>query len=552
VSRVTDPQGRPAIYPAGGPYYPTAFAEANGLSGDLQLFYRTMTLGRRVTEVETLAQRLVIGAQGTFGEWDYNVAYNHSENTSRERFTSGWVYGSKVLDALQSGLVNPWGSFDEDGQALLEAAEITGQVRKATGRLDQVDARWSGALTALPAGPLAMAFGVEGRREELTDRPSEVLDSGDVIGGVVVNPQDASREVYAAFVEFNLPLARGFVAQLSARYDHYSDFGSTTNPKVAVRWQPATSVLLRASWGTGFRAPSLPDLFTPVQSSTLFGTSFPYEDPVRCPVTQLDYDCGFDGFQGRSGGNPLLVPETSEQWGTGFVWQPLSGLSIGIDYWSIRKRNVIGTLTGDLIFGNFDLFAPTNVVRAAAGPAYPELPGPIEYVIVWGQNIGNNRTSGIDVTLRARSAATGAGSFALDVDGTYISEWTEELVGLPPTSALGKSVLAPIPRWRSYARLRWDYGPWTATLGNRFQSGYTDAGPTPEGTTRNVGSYSLFDLQAAYAGFKDTSISVGVRNLFDRDPPFSNAPGGFQIGYDPRYADPRGRSFYARFSYAFR
>jgi iron complex outermembrane receptor protein len=217
---------------------------------------------------------------------------------------------------LASSILYPSGAA---GDALLQSTQISGQSRSAKGTMDQMDARASAEIYALPAGALAMATGVEGRREHLTDRPPAVQDTGDVLSQQSeINPQSASRTVEALFVEFNIPIARGLEAQLSARYDHFGDLGSTTNPKVALRWQPVTSLLLRGSWGTGFRAPSLPDLHT-AQTGSFTGGDANLPDPIRCPVTGLPSDCGVALYAVRFGGNPALGPETSTQWTAGIM-----------------------------------------------------------------------------------------------------------------------------------------------------------------------------------------------------------------------------------------
>src|SRR5581483_8384455 len=132
------------------------------------------------------------------------------------------------------------------------------------------------------------------------------VSSGDLMSaGDANNTVSASRSVESFYLEAVVPILHGIEAQLAARYDRYSDFGSTTHPKVALRWQPVRSLLLRASWGTGFRAPALYDLFTPLSHR---GTTEALQDPLRCPVTNLPADCG--GFVITSGGNPALQPET--------------------------------------------------------------------------------------------------------------------------------------------------------------------------------------------------------------------------------------------------
>ena len=315
-----------------------------------------------------------------------------------------------------------------------------------------------------------------------------------------------------------------------------------------MRWQPARSLLLRASWGTGFRAPSLPDLYSPRFDSTTSG----FEDPVRCPVTESPADCGFGEYQVQSGGNRNLEPEKSKQYTAGMIWEPAPGVSLGVEWWKIDQKNVIGSLDTDEIFDHFDVYGTTNVVRFPVDPAYPALPGPIRTLIQWNQNLGRVDTSGFDVAVALRAPDTGFGRFQFGLDGTYVQKFTAHLNGLPPASNAGRyGAFDAVPRWRHYAQLNWQSGSWGATLGQLYQSGYVDANPDAQGNPRRVGSYSLWDLQATWSGLKKTSIALGIRNIFDTDPPFSNQTDTVQVGYDPAYGDPRGRTFYLRLSYAF-
>jgi hypothetical protein len=181
-----------------------------------------------------------------------------------------------------------------------------------------------------------------------------------------------SRDVNAVFAEFNVPIVRGLDAQLAVRYDDYSDFGATTNPKVALRWQPLSNLLVRGSWGTGFRAPPLYSLSLPTTNTGEIGG---IEDPIRCPVTGALDDC-FGIVQNFSGGNPNLQPETSTQWNFGVVWEPAPGLSLGVDYWNIEQEGVIAPLDAENLFRYYDKFSH-RVTRGPVDPQYPNLPGPI-------------------------------------------------------------------------------------------------------------------------------------------------------------------------------
>jgi iron complex outermembrane receptor protein len=359
------------------------------------------------------------------------------------------------------------------------------------------------------------------------------------------------------FAEAGVPIVPGLEAQIALRHDHYSDFGGTTNPKIALRWQPTRPLLLRASWGTGFRAPPLYDLFTPLARSGIFGASL--QDPVRCPTTGLQIDCG-RVFVATKGGNKGLEPEKSEQFGAGVVWQPAADISLIVDYWKINKHGVIGSLDPAVVFGQFARYAPTNIIRGPVDPAFPDLPGPIETVLLTRQNLGSLRTSGIDVDIHWHGPRTPFGNFGVRLEGAYTLAWEQQLDGTTYTSALGRrglGIAGPVPRWKHYASLRWQLGPWNATLAQAYQRGYDDANMDRNGAPlpvppRRVGSYEIWDVQMIYSGLLNATLALGVKNLMDRAPPFSNQPFSRQVGFDPVYADPRGRTLHARLTLAFK
>ena len=107
----------------------------------------------------------------------------------------------------------------------------------------------------------------------------------------------------------------------------------------------------------------------------------------------------------------------------------------------------------------------------------------------------------------------------------------------------------PVIRWQHYLAFNWDQGPWAATLAQNFQLGYGDDAAPPE---RRVTSYETYDIYGSWSGIKNLRLALGVRNLLDRDPPYSRQGQTFQVGYDPRYTDPRGRFFYGSVTYAFK
>jgi iron complex outermembrane recepter protein len=156
------------------------------------------------------------------------------------------------------------------------------------------------------------------------------------------------------------------------------------------------------------------------------------------------------------------------------------------------------------------------------------------------------------VDMKWRGSEMPIGRIGFMFDGTYFIQWKLQGDGLNYGSALG---VGAFPRWKHHAALDWTLGAWGATLGQTYQTGYEDSNVDRAGNplprARRVAGYDIWDLDARYTGFKNFTLAFGVRNLMDRAPPFTNLQ-RFPVGYDPAYADPRGRMFYTRITYAFK
>src|SRR5207248_1617317 len=165
TSQDATPGRRATLYPAGGPFYPTEFAAAHGITGDLSLYYRTAPLGRITDKLQTDAHHVVLGAQGVVAGWNYDAAWIYSENTEDYFGVSGRVSERRLLAAMASGLINPFGPSGPEGDGLLASTEAPGQVFHDKAITDSIEIKASRGLYALPAGPLAVALGAEARRE---------------------------------------------------------------------------------------------------------------------------------------------------------------------------------------------------------------------------------------------------------------------------------------------------------------------------------------------------------------------------------------------------
>ena len=237
-------------------YYPHELAQFYGIDGrPLNIYWRSVELGSKTIEPISEQWNIVAGMRGVIKGWDYDGAFNYNQSDVDSRYTHGYVRESSLIPIVNSGVVNPFGANTPDIVALLSTASIDQSLRTGRSTVASVDFHASQEIVALPAGPLALAIGFDARQERLTQVSDPALVAGDILNAAVFPSLSGSRNVWALFAEANIPIVRTLESNLAVRYDHYSDFGGTTNPKFSLRWQPDRSVLLRASVGTGFFAP---------------------------------------------------------------------------------------------------------------------------------------------------------------------------------------------------------------------------------------------------------------------------------------------------------
>ena len=504
---------------------------------------RMTEAGAQSSEVISTGQRYVAGLNGTLGNWDYEVALNHSTSTVSDRDYQGYLNEDMIRAGFADGTLNPFGPSGAAGLALYEKAQIRGEVRRAEGTMDSVDFKASRALLPLPGGDLALAVGGEFRREKQTYHQSKELAQDIILGETSQGPEadfGHSRKVAGAFAEISAPVTKELELQAAVRYERYQVTGSATSPKLGLKYVPMKELLLRASVGSGFRAPSLSDLYRPVTT----GSAATLVDPVcmAADPSNTVTDCS-DIWTTYQYSNSKLKPERSSQFSLGAVLEPKRGTVVSLDYWSIQKRDLISTLGVDSILANLDKYGSL---------VHRDSDNVIDHIDLIKQNRGNQKIAGLDLGVAMSGLKSSVGTFGLRLNGTLTLSSKQQTGNDDPYySNLGHFVNdGVVQRWRHTVSADWEQGPFSATLSNSYLSGYTDQTIVGK-VDRKVGQYSLWDLTGAWAVNSAFTVRAGVKNLFDTSPPFSQQAWFYLSGYDPSYTDPRGRFLYVSAQYRF-
>jgi iron complex outermembrane receptor protein len=519
----------------------------------LAITSRVFDFGGRQSRDEAAQSRVVVGVKGTFAEQDYEVAM--TTNRSNVHGTVPGGYFSQVAYAkIINDPTNNWNPWIEGGVQTgalaqkLKSAQYTGDTLNATSSSQIFDAKIAGDLPGFYGITPQYATGLQGRHESYSTSPSAALEAGDVAGlGGGVPPVSRSRSITSAFGEVNVPVLKNLDLGAAVRQDRYDDVGQSTNYKVNGRYQPVKAVLMRASFGTGFRAPTLTDLWTPQTT----GTSEQFNDPAT----------GQNNLQVNAitGGNPNLKPEKSKQYSFGLVVSPVNNLTIGADYFKVKVTDILASPSTQEVVSGF----------RRGDPAYANLVvlsgNDIDTVKVVFTNTGDADVRGVDLFGAYKYNAGDNGKFDFGLNGTYMQKYDQlspggtishkvgTIVDADGNPVLGAASGGVVLRWKHAASVTWTWNKLATTLTQNYSSRYETGHRAVDDERNFIGAQSLYDFNMSYKGIKDLILNFGVRNLFNKQPeifvPVSNQ---FQAGYDISQYDPRGRFAYFSAGYKFK
>lgn len=507
-------------------------------------------------------QTTFLGATGALPNPYWASTWNASAGIEADLFGDfqGTVYyaqgrSEEVADRRRSGInaaalnaaladTNPATALNVFGGANNPAtlARITDNyfVIEGKTKLEVINAQLDGSLFAIPGGNVRIAMGAEHRVEYTYTS----LLTGQA-ASQVRTASDGSRNVDAVFAELFVPIVGAGNAgpglerlnlSLALRHENYSDFGSTTNPKIGLTYSPWRGLVLKGTYGTSFRAPT----FTEV--STVGGGAGLYFDTLPGPGGGNIIGIGI------AGGNPNLKPEQATTWSFGVEAAPptIPGLTTSVNYFRIDYTDQIQALRGTAglltnpIYSQFVQFNPTAAQISALVNSGLPLNAAINQSQVTfiadgrRQNLGTSLFRGLDFTAAYR---WNWGGVELDagIQGTYILDYLFEAV---PGAGL-VNVLDTIgftQKFRTQADIGAKVGAFKSRLTWNHLNGYTNTTST---VVREVSNYDTFDLLVGYDFTDRINLSLDVRNLFDEDPPFVDTTNGF----DPQASNPIPRMF---------
>ncbi len=519
------------------------------------MLYRFDTAGNRVRESTDNIYDFLVGLDGTTDSFDWNASVSYNKY---DVFKWGTGY---QLKGATTDLVGAWdddtNSFEgwdpRDPNSEMPGGATANSDARLTSSALEVDGGLSFELFELAGGSTGLYVGASYREEKLDSQVDALDEAGLIAGGSGGAGGSGERDVKAVFMEMAFPILDNLELNLAARYDDYSDFGGTFNPQISVRYNVLEPLLIRASWGTGFRAPTLEDL----NQSTSVG----YNDVtnyLKCYEDGLGIDgCDIqDNVPVSIGRNENLGPEESESYNVGMVWDITDNFNMSVDYWSLETEGLIGSLNdSEITRTQAELWQAADDAgepRPDVSVIYPGTSvsqnggGKLTSMTNVLQNIGLSERQGVD-TKFASLFETEVGDFKLGLAWSHYIKYTD--------SSPEGGVQTVSRNWSSTEGYPDDRVNFTANylVGDHsifYQADYVDHQSTTDdnedGSSYQIDSIVYHTLSYSYNMPWNNTLSAGINNLTDEDPKF-DASGD----YDGSIYDIIGRTYWVSFTQTF-
>ncbi len=522
---------------------------------DLSLFYRNVPGGFRDSLVDDIFIDAVAGLRGTldlFGGGEWELAAQHSRGTTAAT-NVGFVDAKTLQSVIDDGAfdifnvqglipdgVNPATGTDPASlafQAMARSFRVDG-FNNNEYKYQGFDGQISFDMYQLENGAVPVVLGFEYADEFYFQDYDAVQNAGDVAGSAGGDDVSGSRSSYALFAETRVPLHDLFAITAALRYDSYSgNVGTSLVPKVGFEFRPSDALLVRSGYGEGFRAPTLSNLFQGVGISAGSGV-----DTLRCRTESTGIPnsgppgdpCRSAGIQSLFGGNPDLKPEESENWGVGFVWNPMADFSASLDYYDIEYTKQITNIPLQQILDNeangIGPGGSNNVIRSAIGR--------VQRVDRRLLNLSGVKTDGIDLNVQYRFRfGENWGDFAIRLDASKVLNYKTEVN--PGSGFVDIFKQFGAPDLRANLGLSWTSGDFGA---NVVVEHIADVSNETNG--KIFASWNPVHVQFTFDTPWNSKLAIGARNVLDREPPLCPFGSGC---YNPNLHDVYGRIPYIRY-----
>lgn len=547
----------------------------------------------RIVDNDGDTYRFLQGFRGLYKNWDWEGAFIHSKAT-KDDITRNRVSNTLMQEALNDTTAAAYNPFSGGINNNIERA-LVDVSRLSETKLTSVDFKISNPdMFKMQGGMAGLLLGTEYRRESFIDDRDDRLDGtivftdwegdtypyvSDVVNSSPTPDNEGSRNVASLFAELQLPVLENVDVQAAIRHERFSDVGNTTVGKLAFGWEIIPQLLMRGSWSEAFRAPNLVTINEEIvaRNNTRTDWACTYAAENGGDPNQNTLDCN-NSIQRIAQGSQDLAPETSENKSLGFVFTPVTNLTITLDYWSIVKEDTIG-LFGEENHTLLDLLARLNntgagctgnpaVTRQAVGDDEAAIytaagmcpAGDIQFIDDQYANLDTRTVEGFDVGFFF-DWGTAVGDFRLRYNGSFLTTYEQKAGG---ESAILVAAQAdglipsnyPIDGFanlvnrdgnqdqRHTFKLSWKNGPWGASFGGRRVGDFYQSSLTlDDGTRYNIPAMSTYDGTIDYRfdhGESDTRIRFGVKNMFDERAPLADR----YFGYNSDAHKDLGRNFY--------
>ncbi|WP_057832053.1 TonB-dependent receptor [Colwellia sp. TT2012] len=500
--------------------------------------------GSRIYKTDNTIQRYTLGLQGTvFEEFDWELSFS---SQSAELITRGGAQPSinqierALSDECETAAdptcvaLNVFGPEGSITPKMLDFINTTAPVVTNKNDLMFMQAHISGPVMSLPSGDLMFSTGVEYREDQLSlevDQAQRTATFDVSWGGSSTPVISPVREITEVYLELAIPVLDNLDVELAVRYSDYSDINeSTTNPKFGISYRPLDMLKLRASYSTGFRAPTMAQMYQGRTSSINTNIYDPCNPNNEANFSSTNSDCvalGLDPALSKNtllsndiigGGNPDLKPEEAENVTLGLVVEPMDNLSFTLDYFSIEQTDVVFGSSRYVIDQNL-IGNPTysgDVLRTNNGTGY------IQTVFSPQNNIAARNIAGFDFNVNYM-LETEFGEWRINFDTTMMSKFeVQDTSASDFRDIVGTydSAFGSLPEYKANLQIDWSMGNYRATWDANYNSEI-------EASEDDVMSATVFhNMQVGYfiEGI-GTDVHLGIQNIFDKEPPFLMANG---------------------------